>query len=136
MTSRRAAGFIAALVVVAACSKPPSEKDVVGSMISWMGTGDLAAQAWLNHTTFDHYTRETLELSSKMLDDQSSQLAEVAPAHPAVLDSAVTHARHAMTDIANLIAANDAPDVLPKLDSLRAAKKIVLAISDSLEKQQ
>lgn len=136
MTSRRAGGFLAVLFFFAGCSKPPSEKDVVNSIISWISTGDMAAQAWLNHTTFDRYTRQTLELSSKTLDDQSKLLSDVAPTHPASLDSAVSSARRAMTDIANLVAANDAPDVAPRLDSLRAAKKIVLAIADSLEKQK
>jgi hypothetical protein len=136
MKRGRALGFFAAVVFFAGCSKPPSEKDIVGSMISWMGTGDMAAQAWLNHTTFDRFTRETLELSSKMLDDQASQLKEVAPSHSASLDSAVSRARSAMAEIGNLIAANDAPDIPAKLDSLRAAKKIVLAAGDSLEKQQ
>lgn len=132
----RGALVFAAGLLATACSKPPSEKDVVNSMISWIGTGDMAAQAWLNHTTFDRYTRETLELSSKMLDEQSDQLKSVAPAHPASVDSAVTDAKRAMSEIADLVAANDAPDVAPKLDSLRAAKKVVLAVGDSLEKQQ
>lgn len=136
MTSLRALTLPAVFALIAGCSKPPSEKEVVASMISWMGTGDMAAQAWLNHTTFDHFTRETLELSSKSLEDQSEQLAQVAPTHSAALDSAVTSARRAMTDIAALVAANDAPDVPARLDSLRAARKIVLAAGDSLEKQK
>ncbi len=136
MKAGHAAAFLSVVVFFAGCSKPPSEKDIVDSMVSWMGTGDMAAQAWLNHTTFDKYTRETLELSSKMLGDQSDQLKEVAPAHSASLDSVATSARRAMTSMANLVAANDAPDVRAQLDSLRAAKKIVLAASESLEKQQ
>lgn len=132
MTARRTRVVIGIFLVCAGCSKPPSEKDVVHSMISWMGTGDMAAQAWLNHTTFDRFTRQTLELSSRMLDGQARQLAQAAPAHSAALDSAVTNARRAMADIARLVAANDAPDVLPNLDSLRAAKKVLLAAGDSL----
>ncbi|MBA3644877.1 MAG: hypothetical protein H0W63_01735 [Gemmatimonadaceae bacterium] len=128
-----AAALVSVLVFFAGCTKPPSEKDVVDSMVSWIGTGDMATQAWLNHTTFDKYTREILELSSKRLGDQSDQLKEVAPAHSASLDSAATSAKRAMTSIARLVAANDAPDVRAQLDSLRSAKKIVLAASDSLE---
>jgi hypothetical protein len=125
----------AAVFLSAACSKPPSEKDVVDSMVSWIGTGDMAAQAWLNHTAFDRYTRETLDLSAKMLDDQSDQLKQVAPGHPAAVDSAVTKAKDAMAAISRLIAANDAPDVPATLDSLRAAKATVLAVADSLEQK-
>lgn len=136
MIAARRAAAAALLLFFAGCSKPPSEKDVVDSMVSWIGTGDMAAQSWLNHTTFDRYTRETLELSSKMLDEQSRQLRDIAPSHSPALDSAVTNARNAMSGIAGLIAANDAPDVPARLDSLRAAKKVVLAASDSLEKQQ
>jgi hypothetical protein len=132
----RATTFILLGVLVFACSKTPSEKDLVDAMISWIGTGDVASQAWLNHTTFDHYTEQTLELSAQKLGEQTSQLKTSAPSHPVALDSAVTNAGHAMTMIAKLIAANDAPDVQPQLDSLRAAKKIVLAISDSLAKEQ
>lgn len=136
MTPGRAGRILALIVLLAGCSKPPSEKDILGSIISWIGTGDIAAQAWLNHTTFDRYTRETLELSSKKLDDQAEQLKDVAPAHSASLDSAVSSARHSMTDIAHLVAANDAPDIAAKLDSLRAASRVVLAIADSIGKQR
>ena len=135
MKSRDVARVIV-IVVLFGCSKPPSEKEVVDSMISWIGTGDVAAQAWLNHTTFDKYTRETLELASKMLDDQSEQLKEAAPSHSPAIDSAAASAKRAMTSIANLVAANDAPDVPAQLDSLRAAKKIVLSSSDSLAKRK
>jgi hypothetical protein len=126
---------------VCACAKSPSEKDIVGSMVSWIGTADMASQAWLNHTTFDRYTRQTLELSAQTLDEQQKQLREISVPNPPAfvslgLDSAVTRAGHSMTLIAGFIAANDAPDVQMQLDSLRAAKKIVLAASDSLEKQQ
>ena len=136
MTLRRAPVVVAISLLFVGCTKPPSEKEVVDSMISWIGTGDMAAQAWLNHTTFDRYTRETLELSTKMLGEQTDQLKKVAPFHSAGIDSAVTSAERTMTNIAGLIAANDAPDVRPQLDSLRAAKKIVLAAGDSLGKQQ
>lgn len=136
MTVRRAPVIAAILLLLVGCAKPPSEKAVVDSMISWIGTGDMAAQAWLNHTTFDRYTRETLELSTKMLDEQTDQLKKVAPGHSAGVDSAVTGAKRAMTNIAGLVAANDAPDVRTQLDSLRAAKKVVLAAGDSLDKQQ
>lgn len=132
--ARPACSFLFA--VAAACSKTPSEKDVIDSMVSWIGTGDMASQAWLNHTTFDRYTRQTLEMSAKMLGDQSEQLKRSAPFRSAGLDSAITSAQHAMLDIAGFIAANDAPDVQLKLESLRAEKKIVLAASDSLEKSK
>lgn len=133
----RARGTLLAIGVTfaMACSKPPSEKDTISSMVSWIATGDMASQAWLNHTTFDRYTRETLELSARVLGDQSDQLKKSAPGHSATLDSAVTNARHSMTIIAGLIAAHDAPAVEVNLDSLRAAKKIVVAISGSLDKQ-
>jgi hypothetical protein len=105
-------------------------------MISWIGTADMASQAWLNHTTFDRYTRETLELSAQMLDEQAKQLGQIASRDSAGLDPAIARAGHSMTMIAGLIAAHDAPDVQVQLDSLRAAKKVVLALSDALEKKQ
>jgi hypothetical protein len=110
-------------------------------MVSWIGTADMASQAWLNHTTFDRYTRETLELSAQMLEDQQKQLKEIDALQSSdygsgALDSAVSRAGHSMTTIAALIGANDAPDVQVQLDSLRAAKKVVLAVSDSLAKRQ
>lgn len=132
----RGVHLIATGALLLACAKSPSEKDVVDSMVSWIGTGDMAAQAWLNHSTLDRYTRETLELSAQTLDQQLDQLKESAPRHSLQLDSAVANARHSMTQIAGLIAAKNAPAVQPQLDSLRAAKRIVLAISDSLGKQK
>ena len=136
MSLCRAGGFAALILCIGGCSKPPSEKEVVDSITSWIGTGDAASQAWLNHTTFDKYTKETLELSAQMLDSQADELKQVAPNHSPALDSAVASSKHAMRVIAGLVAANDAPDVRTQLDSLRAAKKIVLAAGDSLEKNQ
>ena len=125
----------AAIITLAcACSKPPSEKEVVGEMVSWLGTADMATQAWLNQTTYDGYTRETLELSGQMLDEQKDQLARSAPRHSPAVDSAVAEAERSIGIIAGLVAARNAPDVKSQLDSLRAAKKVVLQVSDSLEK--
>lgn len=130
------AGACAAAALVGGCAKTPSEKEAVGEMVSWIGTAEMASQAWLNHTTFDRYTRETLTLSARMLDRQSEQLNQSAPNHSAALDSAITGIGHSITTIAALIAARDAPNVEAQLDSLRAGKKIVLAVSDSLENRQ
>lgn len=132
----RIAGACAAAALVGGCAKTSAEKEVVGEMVSWIGTADMASQAWLNHTTFDRYTRETLALSAQMLDRQSEQLKRSAPNHSAALDSALTDIEHSITTIAALIAARDAPSVEAQLDSLRAGKKIVLAVSDSLENRQ
>ncbi len=96
----------------------------------------MVAQAWLNQSTFDRYTRQTLELSASMLAQQSDQLSKSAPFHSPALDSAVTSIRHSLTEMALLVAAKDAPEVRVQLDSLRAAKRTVLAVADSLEKQQ
>lgn len=126
--------------LLAGCSKAPSEKHIIGSMVSWIGTGAMVAQAWLNHATFDPYTRQTLELSAEKLARQSDQLKDFAALHSASirspsLDNAVTSARHSMIEMSRLIAAKDAPGVRMKLDSLRAAKRFVVAVSESLSRQ-
>lgn len=105
-------------------------------MVSWAGTADVASQAWLNHTTFDRYTEQTLELSAQMLSKQADQLSESTPRHSPGIDSAVAAARRSMLEIARLIRANDAPDAQVELDSLRAAKRQILAESDRLNSKQ
>jgi len=139
--ARRLIAAFGTTALICGCSKTPSEKEIVDSMVSWIGTADMASQAWLKHTTFDRYTLETLELSAEKLGDQQKQLQETGALKSSGygspgLDSAATRAAHSMITIAGLVGENDAPDVRIQLDSLRAAKKIVLAASDSLAKQQ
>lgn len=121
---------------LAGCAKKPSEKEVVDSIVSWTGTGDLAAQAWLDHSTFDRYTRRTLERSAEEIAEQSGQLGRSAPFREPALDSAITSIRRSLLRMAALIAANDAPGVRAQLDTLRSEKRFVLRVAGTLDQRR
>ena len=129
--------LLVSLVLAAAC-KPPTPAEEMDSVLSWIGTAGLAGNAWLRHSTPDTYTRQTLELSGKTLQQISKDLLESPPiaVDSAALDGVLTRTHDRIMRMAELIKGKDAPDFARQLDSLRADQKAIKALADSIESNQ
>lgn len=129
--------LLVSLIIVAAC-KPPTPAERMDSILSWIGTAGMAGDAWLRHATPDTYTRQTLELSGKTLEQTSRDLLKSPPlaVDTGALDSILTRSRNRTVRLAALVRAKDAPDFARQLDSLRADQKAVKAFADSIESKQ
>ncbi len=130
--------------VLAGCKAPDPAKEL-DSTLSWVATADLAAQAWLNHTTPESYTRQTLELSRSTLDERLDPLLKAIADEPPSEKTASTFrnsapaisllVRHASATIgrmALLVTARDAPSLQKELSSLRVDESSLKSISDSV----
>ncbi|HEX6626776.1 MAG TPA: hypothetical protein VF105_02370 [Gemmatimonadaceae bacterium] len=108
------------------------------SIISWLGTAGMAGRAWLNHTTPDKYTRQTLELSHDSLLEIGNGLFKSLPpgVDSASLDSALTRSREHVALMAKLVDQKDAPDFRTLLDSLQADETLVKQLADSVEAKE
>ena len=125
------------LLLALAC-KPPTASEQMDSVISWLGTAGMAGRAWLNHTTPDKYTRQTLELSHDSLLEISSGLLKSLPAgvDRASLDSALTRSSEHVALMAKLVEQKDSPDFRALLDSLQADESLVKQLADSVEAKE
>jgi hypothetical protein len=129
--------LLVSLILAAAC-RPPSPTEQLDSVLSWIGTAEMAGEAWLRHSTPDTYTRQTLELSHETLAKISIDLLESPPAQTdtAALDNALTSSRGRIARMAELITARNAPNFTRELDSLRADEKVLKKLSDSIDSKQ
>ena len=98
----------------------------------------MAAQAWVNHTTPEKYTRQTLQLSEETIRQTADALLKspAAGIDSSSLDSLLTRSGGRIAQMARLIEVRNAPDVIRELDSLRAEKSAVKGIADKLEKSE
>ena len=98
----------------------------------------MAADAWLRHTPPDAYTRQTLELSARTLEQISNDLLDSPPpaVDTAALDNVLTGSRNRIARMAALVTAKDAPEFARQLDSLRADQKAVKELARAIESKQ
>ena len=105
---------------------------------SWLATADMAAQAWLNHTTPDTYSRQTLELSGdnvrQMADGLKKSRAPGLNSHS--LDSVLTRSSTRVDRMATLVTSRNAPGLRIELDSLRVDERTVHEIAERLKSGQ
>ena len=108
------------------------------SIQSWLGTAAMAAHAWVNHTTPDKYTQQTLELSEQTLRQISDDLlhSPLPGIDTAALDSALSRTSGRVAQMARFVEARNAPDLQKELDSLGVDRKIVKQFADSIEARQ
>jgi hypothetical protein len=125
------------LILAAGC-KPPTSVEQLDSILSWIGTAGMTADAWLRHSTPDKYSRETLELSSATVGQISKDLLKTPPPgiDTVALDSVLTRSRHRIALMAELIRDKNAPEFARELDALRADQKTLKAQSDGIESKQ
>jgi len=97
------------------------------SILSWIATAEMAGGAWLRHTTPDTYTRQTLELSHKTLEQISNDLlaAPLPATDTAALDSVLTRSRARIARMSTLITARNAPEFSRELGLLDADQRVV-----------
>jgi len=129
--------LVASLVVVFAC-KPPTPAEQLDSALSWVATARMAGDAWLQHTTPDKYTRQTLELSQQTLLQLGTKLLKspVPGVDSASLDSLLTRSRGHIAQMAALVTAKNAPGFRQQLDSLISDETVVKQFADSAESKQ
>ena len=98
----------------------------------------MAGRAWLNHTTPDKYTRQTLELSHDSLLQIGDGLFKSLPPgiDSASLDSALTRSREHVALMAKLVDEKDSPDFRTMLDSLSADESLVKQLADSIKAKE
>ncbi len=115
--------------------KPPSATEQMSSLVSWIGTAGMVANAWLNHATPDKYTRQTLELSHQSMLQIGSGLFKSLPTgiDSAALDTALTRSSGHIALMAKLVEQKNSPDFRTLLDSLYADEKVVKQFADSVE---
>jgi hypothetical protein len=128
---------VISVLIVASC-KSPTPAEQIDSIQSWLATAAMVGETWLRHTTPDKFSRQTLELSYRTLFQASRDLLKSPPrsVDSAALDSALTSSRGHVAAMARLIRVKDAPDFARQLDSLRADRKIVKQLSDSIESRR
>jgi len=126
--------LVLSLIFATAC-KSPTPAEQMESARSWIGTAGMAGSAWLRHTTPATYTRQTLELSHEKLGQISDDLLKSPPpgADIAALHVVLARSRSRIARMEALVAANNAPDFVRELKSLRADQRLVKRISDRIE---
>ena len=129
--------MLVAGLMLSAC-KPPTPEEQLDNVGSWLATADMTAQAWLNHTTPEKYTRQTLELSSKTIRQTADDLLESPPPgiNGGTLDSLLRRSASRVDRISGLVVNRNAPAVRMDLDSLRGEKKAVHEIAERLKASQ
>ena len=108
------------------------------SIQSWLATAGMVGDTWLRHTTPDKYSRQTLDLARETLLQLSGDILK-SPPHPidsATLDGVLTRSRGHVARMARLIEEKNAPDFARQLDSLRADRRVIKLLSDSIESGQ
>jgi hypothetical protein len=118
--------------------KSPTADEQMDNVRSWLATADMAAQAWLNHTTPEKYTRQTLELSRENVQQMADGLKK-SPA-PGVdshsLDSLLTRSSSRVDRMATLVTSRNSPALRIELDSLRIEERSVHDIAERLKSGQ
>ena len=125
---------VVSVLLVFAC-KQPTASEQMDSIVSWLGTAGMAGHAWLNHTTPDKYTRQTLELSRTSLLQIRRQLFKSFPAgvDGASTDNTIKRSSGHLAFMAKLVEQKNSPDFRSLLDSLEADEKIIKQLADSVE---
>jgi hypothetical protein len=118
--------------------KPPTPADQMNSVMSWLGTAEMAGEAWLRHSSPDRYTRKTLQLSHDKLVDIAGDLLEspLPGIDTAALDTVLTRSRERISQMARLMEAKNSPAFARQLDLLRADEQILRQVADSAESKQ
>jgi hypothetical protein len=129
--------LVLSLALATAC-KPPTPAEQMDSVLSWIGTAEMAGHAWLRQTTPDTYTRQTLELSHEKLRQISNDLLKSPPPGPdsASLNAVVARSRRRIARLETLIAAKNASAFARELDSLRADQRIVKQLADKIGSEE
>ena len=130
--------FLVVPLLLAVACKPPTPAEQLDTIGSWIATARMAGDAWLRRTTPDKYTRQTLELSDKMLLQSG---AEFLKSPPPTIDSAafanvLIRTRFQIKEMARLVEQKAAPEFRQPLDSLRIYEKIVKDASDKVDSSQ
>jgi hypothetical protein len=129
--------LLIAVALVAAC-KPPTPAERMDSIQSWLGTAAMVGDAWLNHTTPDRYSRQTLELSNENLLQICEELLKSPP--PGIdsdsLQVVLARARGHIARMARLIGARNSSGFARQLDSLRADGRMVKWLADDIESKR
>ena len=131
----RAKRFVIVPLLLTFACKPPTPAEQMDSIVSWVGTADMAGNAWLRHTTPDKYTRQTLELANEKLQKIGGDLLHAAPAtlDTAILGAALGRSHSHIARMARLVDEKNSPDFRKELDSLRLQQKVVRQIADRVE---
>jgi hypothetical protein len=134
----RTAALLFVLCALGAGCKSPTPAEQMQTIVSWMSTADMAAQAWVKHTTPEKYTRQTLELSEETIRQTADDLLKSPPPgiDSSALDSLLSRSGGRIAQMARLIEVRNAPDVIRELDSLRIEKSAAKDIADKLEKSE
>ncbi|HMG12311.1 MAG TPA: hypothetical protein VK571_03975 [Gemmatimonadaceae bacterium] len=108
------------------------------SALSWLGTAEMAGEAWLRHTTPDKYTRQTLEHSNEALRPIAHDLLEAPPRgiDTALLAVVLAQSQKHIARMARLVRERNAPALSSQLDSLRADQKVVKQLADDIKPKQ
>jgi hypothetical protein len=129
--------LIIPLLFSVAC-KPPTPAEQMDSVLSWLGTAEMAGEAWLRHTTPDKYTRQTLEHSNEALRPIADDLLKAPPRgiDTASLDGPLARSQSHIARMARLVRERNAPAFSSQLDSLRADRDVVKQVADAIESKQ
>jgi hypothetical protein len=129
--------FCLASIASLGCKKPTPAEQVDG-VRSWLATAEMAAQAWVNHTTPEKYTRQTLELAGKNVEQIADELLKSpSPSvDSASLDSLLTQSSGRIHQMARFVTSRNAPEVRVQLDSLRAEETRVRDLGERLKPRQ
>ena len=127
--------FLVMPLLLAVACKPPTPAEQLDTIVSWIATARMAGDAWLRRTTPDKYTRQTLELSDRMLLQSGTQLLKSPPSS---IDSAafahvLIRTRFQIKKMARLVEQKAAPEFRQPWDSLRIYEKIVKQASDKID---
>jgi hypothetical protein len=108
------------------------------SALSWLGTAEMAGEAWLRHTTPDRYTRQTLDDSHDTLRHLADDLQKKPPSgiDTALLGMALAQSQDHIARMARLVRQRNAPAFSSQLDSLRAERRAVKQLADDIESSQ
>jgi DNA-nicking Smr family endonuclease len=118
--------------------KPPTPDEQLDNVRSWLATADMTAQAWVNHTTPERYTRQTLELAHTNVEQITEELLKSRPPglDSASLDSVLTRSGSRIDQMQRLVKGRNAPDLRIQLDSLRVEERSVHEFSDRVKSGQ
>jgi len=125
--------LLLSVFLLSAC-KPPTPVEQMDSILSWIATAEMAGGAWLRHTTPDTYTRQTLELSHKTLEQISKDLlaSRLPTTDTAALDTVLTKSRDRIARMGALIAVRNSPELSRELGLLAADQKLVKQFADRI----
>jgi hypothetical protein len=130
--------FLVILLLFFVACKPPTPAEQMDSALSWLGTAEMAGEAWLRHTTPDRYTRQTLDDSHDTLRHLADDLQKKPPSgiDTALLGMALAQSQDHIARMARLVRQRNAPAFSSQLDSLRAERRAVKQLADDIESSQ